>query len=166
MNWIEIDFKETFSEISPSFFRDENFELFNKVYSKPLQKISNSLLYFMQHDSRVIYLEKVLNEFLEVPNYDPLNHLITRKVYIIDAPLKERDYLFLNNEPGVTWLYSEDEEIDEEDQEYIDVTPEIYYHFIINIHNSINYDEGILRSKINDYKLAGKQYIISTYETY
>lgn len=166
MNWIEIDFSKTFLELSPTFFRGENFESFNKAYAKGLQSLSDSTLYFMQHDSRVIYLEKALNEFLEVPGYDPMNHLLTRKVYITDAPAKERDYLFLNNEPEVIWLYAEGETIPEEDQEYLDVTPNIYYHFIINISNAITFDEATLRPKIDEYKLAGKQYIITTYEEY
>jgi hypothetical protein len=166
MNWIEIDFNKTFSELSPTFFRGENFESFSKSFGSPLQTLADSTLYFMQHDSRVIYLEKVLNELLEVPGYDSMNHLATRKVFISDAPAKERDYLFLNDEPEVMWLYAEGEVIVEDDQEYLDVTPNIYYHFIINIESTITFDEATLRPKIDEYKLAGKQYIITTYEEY
>ena len=111
----------------------------------------------MQHNSSVIYLEKVLNEHFEVDGYDVLDHVGTRTIYISDAPAKERDYIWQKEEPETMWL-----DVVGED-EWIDVSPEVYYHFIVNIPTAISFDELQLRALIDYYKLAGKKYIIKTY---
>ena len=159
MNWFSIDFNKTFLELSPSFFRNVRFQAFYKTFATPLQNLADTKLYQMQHDSRVIYLEKILNEFLNVENYNPLNHIESRKIYISDAPKMERDYIYQVGEEGVIWLYDQSES----EVQYIDTTPEEIYQFIVNIHTSIDYEINTVNSIIDYYKLAGKKHIIQEY---
>lgn len=163
MNWFSIDFSETLRQLSPTFFRGERFEAFNSSSGSALQSLSDDLLYKMQHDCSVIYLEKMLNEQFNISGYNRSNHVATRKIYIADAPFIERDYLHLNQENETIWLFDDDEP-DEFEQEYIDVSLGNYYHFVVNIPESIEIDQVKLRALVDYYKLAGKKYIIETYE--
>lgn len=153
MNWISIDFHQTFTDLSPTFFRGVNFEAFSKAFAKPLQSLSEKTLYQMQHDSRVIYLEKLLNEYFEISTYNPSSHLATRQIYIEDAPQVPKTYIYQPEELQPLYL----------GQVYLDRENEISADFIVKIPLSISFDEPRLRALIDFYKLSGKKYIIQTY---
>lgn len=160
MYWINVDFQKMLLDISPTFFRDENMKMFMDSMAIPLQNLADKTLYQMQHDSRVIYLEKVLNEYFEVPGYNFMNHVATRTIFIEDADGLEHNWMFNSNE------FAEDLIIynsDESDTQWLDVSPGNYYHFIVNIPTSLAFDELKTRALIDYYKLAGKKYIIQTY---
>lgn len=151
--WKTIDFLEFFESLLPSFLR-KNVELqLMFSFAKPLIDIYEETLYKMQHDSRVINLEKMLNEYFEVPDYSPMNHNNSKTIFISDAPVQPRKYIFQaeENQPmylGTIFLGNE--------------SP-VNYKFIVNIPEDYVFIEANLRALINYYKLAGKKYIIQTY---
>ncbi|WP_162819934.1 hypothetical protein [Kordia sp. SMS9] len=116
----------------------------------------------MQHDCRVIYMEKMLNEWFGVQTYDPMNHQETRKVYIGDGFKPKKTYLFQDYEqkPVYVFLRSENTPV------FIYVAAEFieqFFNFIVWIPIEYVFNETILKAKINYYKLAGKQYKIERY---
>lgn len=154
MNWFSIDFRATFAELSPTFFRDERMIAFGDAFAKPLQTLSDKTLYQMQHDSRVIYLEKVLNEYFEIATYDPNSHIATRQIYIIDAPQAAKNYIYQQEENTPVYLGTV----------YLDrETAQDQYQFIVKIPVALVFNEARLRALIDFYKLAGKRYLIETY---
>jgi hypothetical protein len=150
MNWLSINFKDTFQALSPTFLRGENFQIFISSFSAALQSLSDELLYNMQHDSRVIYLEKVLNEYLNADNYDFLNHELTKLIYIDDAPKPPLKYLYLQEEiPPKEYLYL--------GTKYL-TGNEDYFDFFVFIPANYVFVEAKVRAIIDYYKLAGKKY--------
>lgn len=153
MNWLKINFKDTFTLLSPTLFRDERFKAFNSAFAKPLQSLAETTLYEMQHDSRVIYLEKMLNEFFQVPTYNPNSHISTRQIYIVDSPQVPKAYIFQAEETSPVYLGTI----------YLNRLNLTAGDFIIKIPVAIEFDEPRLRAVIDFYKLAGKKYTIETY---
>ena len=153
MYWISTNFKQQFLDLSPTFFRGERFEAFLGAFAKPLQTLADKTLYQMQHDSRVIYLEKVLNEYFEVPTYNASSHIATRQIYIEDAPQVPKTYIYQPEELQPIYL----------GEIFLDKDNEITADFIINIPVAISFDEPRLRALIDFYKLSGKKHIIQTY---
>jgi hypothetical protein len=153
MDWLSIDFKQTFTDLSPTFFRGDNFGVFSGAFAKPLQTLADKTLYQMQHDSRVIYLEKLLNEYFEIPTYNASSHIATRQIYIEDAPQVPKTYIYQPEELQPIYL----------GEIFLDRDNEISADFIIKIPVAISFDEPRLRAVIDFYKLSGKKYIIQTY---
>ena len=153
MYWISTNFKQQFLDLSPTFFRGERFEAFLGAFAKPLQTLADTTLYQMQHDSTVIYLEKVLNEYLQIATYNASSHIATRQVYIIDTPQAPKTYIYRTEENQPVYLGTI----------YLDRDNPITADFIIKIPISVSFDELKLRAIVNFYKLAGKKYIIETY---
>lgn len=154
MYWISTDFKQQFLDLSPTFFRGARFEAFLGAFAKPLQTLADTTLYQMQHDSRVIYLEKLLNEYLQVSTYNPNSHIATRQVYIVDAPQATKNYIYQTEENSPAYLGTV----------YLDrEVAQDQYQFIIKIPASISFNEARLRALVDFYKLSGKRYLIETY---
>lgn len=155
MNWLSIDFKETILQLSHTSFRSERFEAFASAFSKPLQTLANKTLYEMQHDSRVINLEKMLNEHFQVPTYNPNSHISTRRIYIVDSAQIAQNYIYQPEENQPIYLGTV----------YLDGdSASNNYDFIVKIPIDIEFNELRTRALIDFYKLAGKKYIIETYE--
>lgn len=151
--WSTINFLELIERLLPTFLRKKVYLIILASCVRPLTEIYEETLYKMQHDSRVINLEKMLNEYFEVPNYSPMNHNGSKKIYISDAPVPDSKYIFqvLENQPmylGPVYLGNENP---------------VNYKFIVNIPETYVFVEANLRKLINYYKLAGKKYIIQTY---
>lgn len=154
MYWISTDFKQQFLDLSPTFFRGERFEAFYSAFAKPLQTLADNTLYQMQHDSRVIYLEKLLNEYLGISTYNPNSHIATRQVYIEDAPQALKNYIYQTEENKSVYLGTV----------YLDrEVAQDQYQFIIKIPASIIFNDTRLRALVDFYKLSGKKYLIETY---
>ena len=153
MYWISTNFKQQFLDLSPTFFRGERFEAFLGAFAKPLQTLADTTLYQMQHDSTVIYLEKVLNEYLQIATYNPSSHIATRQIYIIDTAQAPKTYIYQTEENQPLYLGTV----------YLDREVTTTADFIIKIPSSVSFDELKLRAVVNFYKLAGKKYIIETY---
>lgn len=159
MNWYNVQTLSLLNGLLPSLIRGQEFTALNEVMAAPIQELADELLYKMQHDSTVISLEKVLNEFQEVIGYDPSNHVATRQIYIEDGPVIERDWLFQENEnqPKFWFLESENQ------PDFLDVFPAEYYHFIVWVPMGMVIQTEKFRAVLDYYKLAGKKYKIQKY---
>lgn len=152
MIWRLVKFDRLNKLLLPTFFRKVRILSFLNAIAKAFQALADKILYEMQHDSRVIYLEKMLNEYFEVSEYNPMSHIATRQIYIVDAPQLAKAYVYQPAENSPLYLGTA----------YLDRNT-IGYQFIVKIPVAITFDELKVRAKIDFYKLAGKQYIIETY---
>ena len=102
-----------------------------------------------------MYLEKMLNEYFNVPGYNNQNHENTKIVFIDDAPKPPIKYIYLNQEiPPKEYLYL--------GTKYL-TGNEDYFDFIVHIPSSYVFVEAKLRAMIDYYKLAGKKYRIELF---
>jgi hypothetical protein len=102
-----------------------------------------------------MYLEKMLNEYFNVPGYNNQNHENTKVVFIDDAPKPPTKYIYLNQEiPPKEYLYL--------GTKYL-TGNEDYFDFIVHIPSSYVFIEAKLRAMIDYYKLAGKKYRIELF---
>lgn len=159
MIWYNAKTMSLLNGLLPSLIRGQEFTALNEVMAAPIQELADELLYKMQHDSTVISLEKVLNEFQQVVGYDPTNHTATRQIYIEDGPVIERDWLYQEVEDKPKFLYLDAEN----NPDFIDVFPEQYYHFIVWIPATMVVEQKKFKAVIDYYKLAGKNYSIRKY---
>lgn len=121
-------------------------------------------LFFLQHNSQVIYLEHILNSRFNEGGTE---------IYIEDAP--SPDIISLYNKSEATdpfYLYNKDEGVSPPDVETIYFYNRAEYPasgglFVINIPIALQgiVDENELKALVNRLKLAGKQYSIYYYGT-
>jgi hypothetical protein len=119
----------------------------------PLDWLKSDILYRMQHDCRVIYMEKVLNEKFTIPGYDPDDHENTKVIYIDDGNVPEGIWLNKSNNPDKIFLGTQ----------YLNTSGYYeanYSDFIVYAPTIMQAMEMKLRYYINYYKLAGKAYKI------
>lgn len=153
MTWQTISFNTLIELLLPSFLRKSRIVAILQSVVKPVDSLYQDTLYKMQHNSQVIYLEKMLNEYFEVSGYSAGNHELSKTVFISDAPPVDRNYIFQPAEVQPVYL----------DSIYLNGTPAVNYKFIVNIPDTYVFVEAKLRAVIDFYKLAGKKYIIETY---
>ena len=153
MNWHKLSFTILVNQCLPIVLRKAKTTAFLNCIVLPLQSLSDLTLYQMQHDSRVIYLEKMLNEYFEVATYNPNSHIATRQIYIVDTPQVPKTYIYQPEENQPLYL----------GEVYLDRDNVTTADFIVKIPIAIEFDEPRLRAVIDFYKLAGKKYIIETY---
>ncbi len=154
MNWYNIKFDWLFGDSLPTIKRGKKTLALFKAFAAPLQKIADETLYKMQHNGQVIYLEKVLNEWFSVAGYDTQDHDGTKTVFISDAPPVPRNYVYLNAEDNPLYLGTVS----------LGNPMAVNYKFIVNVPSSYTFVEAKLRAVIDYYRLAGKKYIIVTYD--
>lgn len=152
MTWQTISFNTLIELLLPSFLRKSRIIAILQSAVKPVDTLYQDTLYKMQHNSQVIYLEKMLNEYFEVSGYSPNNHELSKTVFISDAP-----------ESGKVYYYQEAENLPLYHGIVYDTTNTVNYKFIVNIPDTYVFVEAKLRAVIDFYKLAGKKYIIETY---
>ena len=162
MTWQQINYRKLITWLLPTFLRKAR--LFKWLYALlyPIMWLYENVLYRMQHDCRVIYMEKMLNEWFNVAGYDIQDHENTKKVYIENGFRANKTYIYQNYEykPVYTFLKAENKPI------YIYRAAEFllqYFKFIVWIPLSYTYNEALLKAQINYYKLAGKSYKIEHY---
>jgi len=154
MNYQTIDIDILNEMFLPTFLRNNEVKAFVNSISNPVKELYTTTLYKMQHNGQVIYLEKMLNEYYSILNYDKNNHVATRKIFITNAPIVPRVYIYqpIESKPlylnGTTGVYLN--------------RPQIQYNYIINVPATLVYDEQILRALVNYYNDT-KQFIIQTY---
>lgn len=155
MNWIKINFYQLIQLLLPTFIRKPRLTVFINSILKPLDILYVAIIYKMQHTCQVIYLEKMLNEYFNAPNYNSLNHESTKIIFIDDAPKPPIKYIYLNEEiPPKEYLYL--------GKKYL-TGNEDYFDFIVHIPSSYVFVEAKLRAMIDYYKLAGKKYRIELF---
>src|SRR5690606_25620670 len=75
-----------------------------KAVLAPLEWLKDDILYRMQHDCRVIYMEKMLNEKFSVAGYDADDHEATKVIYIDEGEIPEYVWLNTSQNPDKIWL--------------------------------------------------------------
>lgn len=112
-------------------------------------------LYTLSFTGQVIYLEKLLN--------DTFNNGGT-EIFIEDGILKIAQFLFNTAEDADPFYVFNTAETNEENL-YLYNTAEYTGNldFIVKVPTALVFDENQMKSLINKYKLAGKNYIIQTY---
>jgi hypothetical protein len=132
------------------------------VMVKPLDNLYNELLYKMQHDCSVISLEKMLNEYFKVANYDHQNHEATKQVYIEDEIYPPENYIYTQNEFRPAVDYDNNDFWLDEDNIYLEDDVN-YFDFVIFIPEDFIFEIAQLKATIDYYKLAAKKYRIELY---
>jgi hypothetical protein len=69
-----------------------------KCVFKAFDKVQQTALYRMQHNGETVYLEKVLNDYYNIPGYNPVDHDGTKQIYIEDAETSLKLYIFQDTE--------------------------------------------------------------------
>lgn len=162
MPWFTLDFNKHVDHNTPS-----KVSLFNemililKCVLEPLKKIQENALYRMRHDGTTISLEKLLNDYFDVENYDPTNHDATKTVYIDDED--NADFLFIHQDPESDVVFLED--ADGPDDLFLDNESEgaLTLKFKIFIPDTYTFNESKLRDFIDSYRYIGTTYTIETY---
>lgn len=162
MRWNRIEFTRLIIWFLPTRYRNKKYYNWLYVVLYPLIWLYESILYRMQHDCRVKYMEKVLNEWFETPNYDPNDHEATKKVYIGDGIRPKKTYLYQDYEYKPVYAFQDYENKPVFIYRAIEFLQN-FYDFIVWIPLTYVYNEAVLRAKINYYKLAGKSYKIEHY---
>ena len=153
MNWQTVDFIKLLRMASTEIALMPKRLAYMSALLRPLTIIHDDTLYKMQHDSTVVSLEKMLNEYLQIPTYNAMSHIATRQVIIVDAPKLAPAYVYQPDETQPLYLGTA----------YLDRNTLIGYQFVVKIPIGVAHDETQLRDRIDYYKLAGKQYTIETY---
>lgn len=154
MIWQTVNFSKLVQLLLPTFLQRVLMLTFLRVLIKPLDVIYGNILYKMQHNSQVINLEKMLNEYFQVVGYDHQDHENTKTVFISDAEQAQRYYLYQPEEEQPLYI----------GLIYVGGAVNVNYRFIVNIPTAYSFVEQKLRAEIDYYKLAGKKYLIQTYE--
>jgi hypothetical protein len=153
MTWHNFDIEKLSRWLVPTFQRRVNTVLWLRALLAPLDWLKSDILYRMQHDCRVIYMEKVLNEKFTIPGYDPDDHENTKVIYIDDGNVPEGIWLNKSNNPDKIFLGTQ----------YLNTSGYYeanYSDFIVYAPTIMQAMEMKLRYYINYYKLAGKAYKI------
>lgn len=154
MKIYNIDYSKLTTWLVPTFLRKQKTLAFVRVLIEPVIKLYNDLIAFrndvvykINHNGQVVYLQKVLND-----RFDPSE----RRIYITDGNINEPTYIYtyLENKPiflGKRHIYSR-EELKFRDVDFVVVFPS----------NFLLKGEVLIRIKalVNYYKLASKTYEI------
>lgn len=151
----------------PPFLRRTKMVLWLEALSAPAislhaknQIFREQLRYKLQHNGQVIYLEKVLNEFLNVAGYDPTDHEATKIIYIGSGEQLIPNYIYINPEQQPIDLYTESE--NEPLYLLTDIEYSEYSSFTIMIPIAQPYNEAQIRALV-DYYIDTRLYTIKTY---
>lgn len=159
--WHKVDFFSLVRDLFPTTKRKPKFLALFDAFIQPLVRIYNDVFYTLQHDGRWIYLEKVLNDYYSIPDYDPSLHDTTRQIYISNVAQVPDIYVYqtLENQPVFLGDSTNSFEvfISQEDETLSD------YSFTIFIPDTINFDEQDLRAVFDKYAYIGRLYNIETY---
>lgn len=160
MKWHSFDISRLIQLLLPVRLRGIAILHFLQALLVPLKNLVKNTLYTMQHDSRVIYLEKVLNE-AAIPGYDATNHEATKSIYIGPGEIPSEVYVFQEDEPDLppyigvlqyapdgdaVWLHTQTEQ----DAEYCD--------FTVVVPSALSVSRERLSYLVDFYKMAGKKY--------
>ena len=174
--WARINFKVLVQLLLPTFLRKPQQTAFLNALVAPMDSLYKDVLYKMQHDSRVIYLEKVLNEYYNIIGYSHQNHEATKQIFITDEFYPPENYVYQDPEQYASIEYDETllylkkntlapGEAEEEDEgDDIFLTDDIeHFDFVINVPVALAIDLVRLKILVDFYKIAGKKYRIQTY---
>lgn len=155
MRYSELHFKTLITWFVPTFLR--KVKQIKWLYSllSPFISLYNNTLHKMQHDGRVIYLEKVLNEKCKVYLYHPDQHQNTKKIYITDTYTPISAWLYIEKEEKPIYefatLWTQDE---------LNTVSEVYSDFTVHIPMALNVNMNVIKGVLDYFKMAGKRYDI------
>lgn len=161
MKWHSFDIQRIVYLLLPVKLRQDALLSFCRSLLAPLESLIRNIRYKMQHDSRVIYLEKVLNESFLVSGYTAVAHQITKQIVIGPGEIPDEVYIFQDTEPDVPpYIYLTEESLgavfmftrEELNSQYCD--------FTVLIPSNMQISENKLKSLVDYYKMAGKKYKI------
>jgi hypothetical protein len=153
MIWTNFNIEKVIKLLLPIIMRRFRTIEWIKALLAPIEWLKADILYRMQHDCRVIYMEKMLNEKFNTPGYDPNDHEETKVIYIDEGNTPERLWLNKSTNPDKIYLGTA----------YLNTTGyynDDYSDFIIYVPSIMEPLEPKVRKYINYYKLAGKAYKI------
>lgn len=123
----------------------------------------SSQLYFIAHNSQVIYLEHILNNKFnpdgnsEDPDYEG------NGIYITDGQTADDVFIFNTSEAGDdTFIFNTSEA---EDDTFLNNNTQYgpWIGFVVNVPDSFTINENEMKALLNKLKLAGKNYTINYY---
>ena len=170
--WARINFKVLVQLLLPTFLRKPQQTAFLNALVAPMDSLYKDVLYKMQHDSRVIYLEKVLNEYYNIIGYSHQNHEATKQIFITDEFYPPENYVYQDPEQYASIEYDEtllylksgfepDDPAQENNGDDIFLTDDIeHFDFVINVPIALAIDLILLKILVDFYKIAGKKYRI------
>jgi hypothetical protein len=150
-----VDFKKLALWLTPQWLRQSTFLLLLMAFTWPLRQVYNSFLMFMaaklyrlNHNGQVCYLEAVLRDAFDST---------LRRIYISDFDGRERIYF---------WPQAENRDVDFSvtqyfwpDADYADSGVDFTIHLPADVVTT-GPQMAYLKSLVNEYKLAGKNYNI------
>lgn len=163
MRWHSFDIVKLVSLLLPMKMRRLNLVLFLNVLTLPLGYLVAQILYKMQHDGRVIYLEKVLNEAFDMPGYSAASHESSKIIYIASGEMPDETYLFQMNEPDDPPFVGLDANINDGDDVWLYTQEELdaqYNDFRVVVPMALQEFENKIKNLVDYYKMAGKKYKI------
>lgn len=156
-----VDFRKALYNLIPHFLRGEKNLAWLYSLQQPLKALNgvfvsfrNNINYRLQFTAQIIYLEHYLND-----QFDQA----TRGIFIDNIEQVDFKFIFNNVElkPAI-YLYNNSE-----------AQPPVYFYqytellegdtYIINVPVAVAFDELVMRSKVDFYNNAGKNYSIVTY---
>lgn len=161
--WYNVNFNKLGDSMLPTFLRKPNFKAFVTAVILPLDKLyykwqTNRLdnLYKVEHNAQICYFQKALNDGL-----DPQQ----RRIFITDANMYEREYLYttIENYPRYFYLPDEEESLTynkmylHEISDYGGSNVDFIVHVPREIYEAQYYQ---LIASIDLYRLGGKRYKI------
>lgn len=164
MRWFTVDFDKHVDNNRPERVSPFNeMILVIKCCLKALSDLQNKSLYRMQHDGTAISLEKLLNDYFEVADYNPIDHDGTKTVYIED--IIQGDFLFIHQDNEGEAVFIQDDDDDNDDDLFLDNDNEgnLELKFRIMIPDTYSFNERKLRDFIDSYRYIGTTYTIETY---
>lgn len=154
MRYSQISFPDNITNLLPPFLRKNRHKSWLFALLAPLVSLYEDTLYKMQHDGRVIYLEKVLNEKAKVPGYNPNEHEATKKIRIGGYDEVKKEWLYIEPEKKPAYepitLYTETEINNDRSGTG----------FTVHVLAAFSSKKSIIRQAVEYYKLAGKTFQI------
>lgn len=135
-----------------------------KALMMPVITLQTRVLYVMQHNCQLIYLEKFLNEEFEMTGYDPLDHETTKTIYISEGEQPNQIYIYKRVESNPLFIYKG---TDEDPTVYLYTNEELtadYCDYVINVPEDVLEQEALLVHKVEYYNPFGKDYKIKLIE--
>ena len=156
MRYSQASFQDYIISLLPPFVRKNRHKSWLFALLAPLVSLYEDTLYKMQHDGRVIYLEKVLNEKAQVPAYNPNEHESKKKIWIGDYDAVQKEWLYIELEKKPSYepitLYTQTEINNDRSGTG----------FTVHVPAAFNSKKSIIRQTVEYYKLAGKTFKIKT----
>lgn len=121
-------------------------------------------LFFIAHNSQIIYLEHILNHRFNPDQNTQDPDYVGNGIYIEDGQASDEVYIYnTSEEASDTYLHNSSEAPFTEVYLYNSSQTQSYVGFIINVPTNFNVNENELKALVNRLKLAGKIYTIKYY---